>query len=170
MLLSTSLISILSSVVAISVSSKRRLPRPRAPFCLCPLTCKQPKPHSEPQLVANEQQIRTAAGSNDLLRAAGAGQGWEAPSRRTWRDGAVASTRKMWWLEPPACHKPGIDQHQHRALHRSAATGMTGIAVMRATGPLCRYAKHRLICFGGERRRHHRDSSQLHGITSGIVL
>ena len=82
----------------------------------------------------------------------------------------MASTVKMWWLEPPARHKPGIDQHQRRALHRYLAPEMTGIAVMRATGPLCRYAKQRLICFGGQRRRHHRDSSQLHGISSGIVL
>jgi len=36
-LLSTSLISILSSVVAISVSSKRRPPRPRAPLLSLPL-------------------------------------------------------------------------------------------------------------------------------------
>ena len=63
-----------------------------------------------------------------------------------------------------------LKRRQLDGLVHSVATGMTGIAVMRATGPLCRYAKQRLICFGGERRRHHRDSSQLHGITSGIVF
>ena len=42
----------------------------------------------------------------------------------------------MRWLEPPARHKPGIDQHQRRALRRSPAPGTTGNAVMRASGPL----------------------------------
>ena len=49
----------------------------RPPFCLRPFACNQPKPHSEPQRLTNGQQIRTAAGSNGVLRAAGAGQGWE---------------------------------------------------------------------------------------------
>ena len=48
-----------------------------APLFFRPLTCKQPKPHSEPQLLTYGQQIRTAAGSNGVLGVEGAGQGWE---------------------------------------------------------------------------------------------
>eukprot|EP01043_Picozoa_sp_COSAG02_P029849 COSAG02_NODE_1877_length_10559_cov_8.819025_6_plen_60_part_00 len=51
----------------------------------------------------------------------------------------------------------------------SHGAGMTGIAVMRATGPLCGYAKLRLNRFGGDRWWHHRDSSHLHGITSATL-
>jgi len=70
-LLSTSLISILSSVVAISVISRRRPPRPRAPLLSPPLALRTT---ATTQRAANEQQIRTAAGSNDLLRAPGRGK------------------------------------------------------------------------------------------------
>ena len=121
MLLSTSLISILSSVVAISVSSKRRLPRPRAPFCLCPLTCKQPKPHSEPQLVANEQQIRTAAGSNDLLRAAGAGQGWEGAVQENMEGRSCGK-----YEEDVVVRTTGLPQTRDRSASASRAPSICG--------------------------------------------
>ena len=77
MLLSTSSISVLSSEVAISMSSKDARHDPAPPFCLRPLSCGQPKPHSEPQRGAYRQQVRTAAGSNGVLCAAGVGQGWD---------------------------------------------------------------------------------------------
>ena len=80
--------------------------------------------------------------------------------------GAAASTVKMWWLEPPARHKTGIDQHQRRALRRSLALGTTGNAMMRASGPLValREAQFEPLC-----RRpagHHRHSGQLHDMYS----
>ena len=50
---------------------------PARPVRLRPLSCGQPKPHSEPQRGTYRQQVRTAAGSNGVQRAAGVGQGWD---------------------------------------------------------------------------------------------
>ena len=67
-----------------------------APLFLRPLTCKQPKPHSEPQRGANEQQIRTAAGLNGVLRAAGVGQGWEGVVQEQAEGWEVWQVRWRW--------------------------------------------------------------------------
>ena len=60
---------------------------PARPVRLRPLSCGQPKPHSEPQRGAYRQQIRTAAGLNGVLHAAGVGQGWEGVVQEQARDG-----------------------------------------------------------------------------------
>ena len=63
-------------VVAISVASKRRPPRRHSPpFCLRPLTCKHPKPHSKPQRLTYGQQIRTAGRIERPAACGGAGEG-----------------------------------------------------------------------------------------------
>ena len=56
-----------------------------------------------------------------MLRAAGAGQGRESVVQQElegWERLAVLSALEMRRLEAPVRDKPGIDQHQRRALHQ----------------------------------------------------
>ena len=119
MLFSISSISILSSVVAISVTSKRRPPRPRSP------------PRSPP-LAPADTQHNTASRSGrqtDSLNAQqpdrtaccaprGRDGGGRASSTRAGGMGEAGSALEMRRLEAPVRDKPGIDQHQRRALHQ----------------------------------------------------
>ena len=112
-LLSTSLISILSSVVAISVSSKRRPPRPRAPLLSLPLDVQTAK---TTQRAAAGRKRTTDPHSSRIERRAARGRGGTGVGgRRPGANGgmgAAASTVEMRRLEAPARHKPHIDQHQ----------------------------------------------------------
>ena len=90
-LLSTSSISILSSIVAMSMASTRRPPRPRSPLASPPLHLRTAKTTQLPTRGTNGQSNRTAAGSNGLLRAAVAESGRHASiaagENRTRREG-----------------------------------------------------------------------------------
>ena len=136
-LLSTSLISILSSVVAISVSSKRRPPRPRAPLLSLPLDLQPTK--TTQRAAATHKRTADPHSSRIERRAArgrgGTGVGGRRPGASAGM-GAAASTLKMGRLEAPARHKPHIDQHQRRALRRPIAETAGYTQKRRATGPL----------------------------------
>ena len=115
-LLSTSLICILSSIVAISITSRRRPPRPRAPLLSPPLDLQPTKTTQR----AAAACIRTAdPHSGRIERRAGRGRGGtRVGGRRPGANGgmgAAPSTVKMGRLEAPARGKPHIDQHQCHA-------------------------------------------------------
>jgi len=136
-LLSTSLISILSSVVAISVSSKRRPPRPRAPLLSPPLDL---QPTKTTQRAAATQKRTADPHSSRIARRAARGRGGTGVGGRrpgaSAGMGAAASTLKMGRLEAPARHKPHIDQHQRRALRRSVAKSTSYVNKRNAARPL----------------------------------
>ena len=69
---------------------------PARPVRLSPLSCEQPKPHSEPERGINGQQIRTAAGSNGVLCAAGVGQGWEGVVQEQTEGWELRQVRWRW--------------------------------------------------------------------------
>ena len=136
-LLSTSLISILSSIVAISISSRIRPPRPRALPLPPPLDLQTAKttqraavgykrtadPHSSR---IERRAVRGRGGTGVGGRRRGASEGM----------GAAPSMLKMGRLEAPARHKPHIDQHQRRAMRRSVAESTSYVQKSSATGPL----------------------------------
>ena len=109
-LLGASSISILSSIVAILVSSRRRAPRPRSPRPSPPLAPANSRNQTATRAGKQKRlSSRTAAGSNGVLRVAEVGQGREAQSRTQWRDGKGWKARARWgaykrWLATnPGC-------------------------------------------------------------------
>jgi len=111
-LFSTSSLGILSSVVAISVTSRRR---PLAPSVSALRIAKTTQ-----RAVAGEKQTLQTHSSRIERRAARRGGGTGAGERRPARAGEMGeagSALEMRRLEAPVRDKPGIDQHQRRALH-----------------------------------------------------
>ena len=112
-LLSTSLISILSSIVAISISSRIRPPRPRALPLPPPLDLQTAK---TTQRAAAGYKRTADPHSSRIERRAVRGRGGTGVGghRRGASEGmgAAPSMLKMGRLEAPDRHKPHIDQHQ----------------------------------------------------------
>ena len=109
-LLSTSLISILSSVVAISVISRDAHHGLAPPFCLHPLPCEQLQPHSEPQT-----NNRSAQQPDRTTCCARRGGGRWAPARSSSDSGGGEGEKQ---IEVAALKSTG----SRRPAHRSAST------------------------------------------------
>ena len=116
-LLSTSLISILSSIIAISITSRRRPPRPRAPLLSLPLDLQTAR--TTQRATAGHRRTADPHSSRIERRAVrgrgGTGVGGRGPGANAGM-GAAPSTVKMGRLEAPARGKPHIDQHQRREI------------------------------------------------------
>jgi hypothetical protein len=110
-LISTSSISILSSIVAISVASKSRpIQLPLSPL-LPPPSLRAANTTQRATTGRKRQSRRTAAGSNGVLRVAEVGQGWEGAVQDAapvvgW-EGLEArvrwSAQKRWLATNPGC-------------------------------------------------------------------
>ena len=98
MLLSALSISILSSVVAISVTLKRRAPRPRSPRPSPPLHLRTA---TTKQILArvSKQTVKTHSGR--IERHAGRGGTAGAHGGETQRSAQRTSRREGWWRKPP---------------------------------------------------------------------
>jgi len=136
-LVSTFSFSILSSIVVISIASKRSPPRPRAPLLSLPLDLQTAK--TTQRAAAGRIQTADPHSSRIERRAVRGRGGTGVGGRRPGANGgmgAAASTVEMRRLEAPARHKPHIDQHQRRALRRPIAETAGYTQKRRATGPL----------------------------------
>ena len=114
---STSSISILSSVVAMSVALRRRPPRPSS-------SPPSPRFHlrtaaTTQRAVQRDKQTVQTHSSRIERRAVRHGGGTGAGERRPASAGGMreaGSALGLRRLEAPVCDKPGIDQHQRRTL------------------------------------------------------